>query len=198
MTRTVETWAKLDTSLNSDPKVVALARRQQDAMKTGTTMHLYTSTVLASWREDRSIPVADAAPAWMATVDISPLIGDLVAVGLVDGSGAIPDRTLDRWMEVLRDQRERARVAGILGNLAQGNVVKTSSASRDASRAPSRDASRDAYRDAERKKERKRDERTSSSTGSPHARARARSATPVGAILADMRLDDDEDGQRSH
>lgn len=98
--------AQLDVGMFHDPKVIALARRQQDPLATLATMGLYVAIVLASWRADEPVPGADAAPAWVLS-DLETYLADLTAVGLLDEAGAVPVETLDRWM-----QTARAMVAG--------------------------------------------------------------------------------------
>jgi hypothetical protein len=160
-------WARLDTSLLSDPKVVALARAQKDPAKTAATVALYVGAVLASWREDRPVSVAEAAPAWWLD-DVSAYVADLRAAGLVDRHGKVPRATLDRWMQKVRAQRAagRSTAAGRWGaDSKQGSKRVGSVKHADAT---DRQTDKETYR-----------ERHSSSPDAPRARTGARGAQMV-------------------
>ncbi len=104
-------WARVDVGLFSDVKVVRLARLQKSPELTAVSVSLYVATILASWTEDKPVPLADAAPPWYLD-DVDRHVRDLTRVGMLDAAtGAIPVATLDRWLEFVRS----ARASGSLG-----------------------------------------------------------------------------------
>lgn len=166
-------WAKVDTGLLHDAKVVQLARLQRDEQRTAATVTLYLSAVLASWRSDEPISAAVAAPAWWLG-DVAPIVADLVAVGLLDADGSVPAETLDRWMASTRAMAEAGRsTAARRWGAGKGRVRGVTGAHAE------REIERE---ERERESERERD-RGSART------ADAADPRPFGVIMSEMGLD---------
>lgn len=72
-------------------------------------MTLYIASVLESWSEDSPVTVVDACPAWYLD-ELSEHLADLMTVGLIDETGAVPEETLDRWMSGVRARSDAGRV----------------------------------------------------------------------------------------
>lgn len=106
--------ADVDTGFLSDPKIVALARRQRDPVRTAATCALYLAVVLASWRAAERVPFDQASPAWFLDPD-DVLRADLVGVGLLGDDGCVPAATFESWFRPAWDRREARRAAGRKG-----------------------------------------------------------------------------------
>ena len=96
--------ADIDTDLFNDPKVKALVRRLSDPVKGMVGVGLYTAAVLASWRRGEPVTVEDAQPSWwLAPID--EYVMAMIAVGLIEESGMVPDRVWERWHRPARQRR---------------------------------------------------------------------------------------------
>jgi hypothetical protein len=108
--------ADTDTSEYSDPKVVALARRQRDAMRTHATVNLYDAVRLASWKAGRRLTLEESMPAW-SLGPADELAADLIAVGLLDEERRIPAHAWRGWFGPAHQRRELRRIEGQVGGL---------------------------------------------------------------------------------
>lgn len=108
--------ADVDTNLLHDRKVLALARRLHDPVRTACALMLWEAALLASWNEGARVPLADAAPAWW-TDDTDEYGTDLHAVGLLDADGRIPGHAFGAWIGAALGRRVTAERAGAIGGL---------------------------------------------------------------------------------
>jgi len=100
--------ADLDTGLLADPKVVALARRQRDPLRTSAFVGLYVAVVLESWSSARRVTLEEAAPAWWLD-GLSDAQQALLAAGLLDDDGRIPTHVWDGWYVPAAERRDQSR-----------------------------------------------------------------------------------------
>ena len=111
--------ADIDVGLYSDPKVIALARRLRDPVKTMAYVGLYHAAVLESWAAAQRVSIVDAAPAfWLEPLDEVQQL--LEAVGLVDADGRPIETAWRSWFTPAWQRREKRRAAGREGGLASG------------------------------------------------------------------------------
>jgi hypothetical protein len=106
--------ADTDTSLPSDPKVVALARRLHDSIRTGAAQSLYEDVRLASWKAGRRLTLDESLPGWWLD-PFDDLADALVAVGLLDDERRLPAHAFEGWYGPARDRRQRYRDLGSKG-----------------------------------------------------------------------------------
>lgn len=109
--------ADLNTSLFDDPKVVSLARRIKDPARIMNHVGLYLALVLKSWRDGRRLTLDEAAPAWWLEGTEDQLV-ELIAVGLLDVEGRIPEPTFDEWFGPASRRYAQRREAGSKGGQA--------------------------------------------------------------------------------
>jgi hypothetical protein len=108
MSRDGFTIADIDTTLMSDPKVVALARRHRDPLKTAAAVAPYVGLLLASWRAGKRLTLEESAPAWF--IDHLDLwADDLAAVGLIDGERRAHEHAWRSWFVPADTRREDKR-----------------------------------------------------------------------------------------
>lgn len=108
--------ADTDTGLYHDPKVLALARRQRDHLRTAAAMLLWNAARLASWDSGQRFTLAETAPAWWPD-DPAEYLADLQAVDLLDGEGRIPVEAWEDEYGPARDRRRTAEYKGAIGGL---------------------------------------------------------------------------------
>jgi hypothetical protein len=110
--------ADTDTAMMSDPKVLALARRLRDPVRTGAALALYDAVRLASWRHGCRLTLDETAPGWWLE-PYDDLAGALVAAGLLDDERRIPAHAWESWYGPARDRRDQYRELGRRGGLAK-------------------------------------------------------------------------------
>ena len=81
--------ADTDTGLMSDPKVLALAPRQRDPLRTLASVALWDAVRLASWKAGKRLIASETIPRWCLD-PVDDLVTDLVAVRLLDDQERIP------------------------------------------------------------------------------------------------------------
>lgn len=106
--------ADIDAGLFADPKIVALARQLRDPVQTAAHVALYQALVLGSWGAGERITLNDALPAWWLE-PVDDIQAKLVAVGLLDGDGRIPEHSWDAWFTPAWERREARRESGRIG-----------------------------------------------------------------------------------
>ena len=104
--------ADIDTNLYHDPKVLALHRRLRDHRRTSDAMTVYTATVLASWKANQRLTIAESAPAWWLD-DPEALVPDLQAVGLLDAEGRVAEHAFTAWTDRARSASEQGQKAAL-------------------------------------------------------------------------------------
>jgi len=119
MSRDSPTRADMDVGYYGDSKVIALARRLRDPLKTAAYAALYDATVRASWRAGRRLSLEESLPAWWLDPPDEPL-ADLVAVGLLDDGGRVVEHAWASWYLPAAERIADARVAGMVGGLMRG------------------------------------------------------------------------------
>jgi hypothetical protein len=103
--------ADVDTGFFHDTKMLALARRQKDHVRTACSAMLYQATMLTSWKAGHRVTLEEGAPAWWLD-DPAEYLADLQAVQLLDAEGRVPEHAFQAWAGRLIDQQERAAAAG--------------------------------------------------------------------------------------
>ena len=98
----------LDSGLMADPKIVALARRLRDPIRTAAAVSLYVALVTGSWGAGKRISITDALPAWWLA-DVDDLVSELQAAGLVDDRQSIPEHAWSSWFLPAWERREVRR-----------------------------------------------------------------------------------------
>jgi hypothetical protein len=118
--------ADTDTSLLSDPKVNALARRLRDPIRTGAALTLYEAVRLSSWREGERMALSDCLPAWWigSDDDIAALAFELVAVRLLDDELRIPEHAWTAWYEPARERLDDSNRRRVFGGLIRSGLSK--------------------------------------------------------------------------
>lgn len=91
------------------------------------------AVLLGSWREGRRVTVDDASPLWLPIRE--DLVEALVAVGLLDRTRRVPQRSWTSWFDPAVGRREARREAGRRGGVASGKR-RRSDASSDAEPPP--------------------------------------------------------------
>jgi hypothetical protein len=115
--------ADTDTGMLADPKVLALARRLRDPLKTGAAIALYDAVRLASWKAGERLTLDETVPGWWLD-PVDDLAAALVAAGLLDDEHRIPGRAWDNWYGPARDRRQRFRDLGSKGGKAAHEPVE--------------------------------------------------------------------------
>ena len=106
--------ADVAVDLFHDPKVIALARRDQDEHVTATNVALYVALVLASWAAGDRIPLDEAIPAWwLGTADEAR--AKLHAVGLIDDESRVTLSAWESWFIPAFNRREKRKESGAQG-----------------------------------------------------------------------------------
>jgi len=114
--------ADTDTGMMSDPKILALARRLRDPIRTLACVALYDAVRLASWRSGRRLRLDETIPGWVLE-PVDDLIAHLIAVHLLDPDQRIPIHAWEGWYGPARDRRERYRQLGSKGGLAKAALA---------------------------------------------------------------------------
>lgn len=102
--------ADVDVGLLHDPKVLALARRLRDPVRTCCALILYEAALLASWKADERLTIVESAPAWWLD-DPAEYQSELEAVGLLDAEGRVLERAYLAWTARARAASEAASAA---------------------------------------------------------------------------------------
>lgn len=109
--------ADTDTGMMADPKVLALARRHRDPMRTAAAVALYDAVRLASWKACRRLTLDETAPGWWLE-PVDDMAADLAAVGLLDAEHRIPEHAWRAWfvpaLDRYLDRRRRDIFAGLV------------------------------------------------------------------------------------
>jgi hypothetical protein len=117
--------ADTDTGMLADPKILALARRLHDSIRTGAAIALYDAVRLASWKAGQRLTLDETAPGWWLE-PFDDLAAELVAVRLLDDERRVPEHAFEGWFGPARDRRERYRELGSKGGQARvANSRKT-------------------------------------------------------------------------
>ena len=95
----------VSTAIHNDPKFKRLKRAAPD--KLPAAFMVYVATLAESWREGCRVVVDDA---WPALLDFdADLADELVAVGLLDEGGFIPEQVWGEWFAPANARRQRSR-----------------------------------------------------------------------------------------
>ena len=113
--------ADIDTGLLSDPKVLTLARRLRDRLRTSGALVLYTGVLLASWRAGRRLALEETVPGWWLD-PWEDLAAELVGVHLLDTEQRIPEHAWEGWYGPARDRLEHFRELGSRGGKARAQA----------------------------------------------------------------------------
>jgi hypothetical protein len=117
--------ADTDTGMLADPKVVALARRLRDPIRTGAAIALYDAVRLASWKAGRRLTLDESLPGWWLD-PVDELAAALVAVKLLDDELRLPEHAWEGWFGPARARRDERREAGRRGGLAKARNASDS------------------------------------------------------------------------
>lgn len=112
--------ADTDTSLMSDPKVVALARRLRDSVATMAAVGLYDAVRLASWKAGERLTLDEALPGWWLD-PVDDMAAHLIAVGLLDAERRIPVGPWQSWFVPAYARRDHYRQLGAKGGKAKAS-----------------------------------------------------------------------------
>lgn len=115
--------ADIDTGLFADPKVLALARRQRDTIRTLAAVALYLVPTLASWKAGDRQRASDALPGW-ALDPVGDLIADLIAVGLLDDDERVRDHAFESWFGTALGRRLDADFGRVVGGLVRNGMPR--------------------------------------------------------------------------
>jgi hypothetical protein len=131
--------ADVDVGLFHDQKVIALARRLHNKMRTAAHVAVYTNLILESWAAGDRLSLDDALPAWwVASAD--DVRAELQAVGLIDDESRVPLGSWESWFVPAFDRREKRRESGAEGGRrswqSRRDKRRRSNASSDASATP--------------------------------------------------------------
>lgn len=108
--------ADTDVGLLGNTKVLALARRLRDPVRTAAAVTLYDAVRLLSWEEGERVTLAESVPAWWLE-GWEDLAAELVAVGLLDTEQRVPLRAWEGWYGPAFTRRLNAKRRNIFAAL---------------------------------------------------------------------------------
>jgi hypothetical protein len=106
--------ADTDTGMLADRKVLALARRLHDPIRTGAAIALYDAVRLASWKDGNRLTLEETIPGWWLD-PYEDLAVALVEAELLDAERRIPVSAWRGWFEAAWNRRQRYRELGAKG-----------------------------------------------------------------------------------
>jgi hypothetical protein len=124
--------ADTDTGMLSDPKVLALARRLHDSIRTGAAIALYDAVRLASWKAGCRLTLDETVPGWWLD-PVDDLAAELVAVDLLDSERRLPAHAWEGWFGPAFGRRLDASRKSIFGGLVSHGMTPEA-ANREADR----------------------------------------------------------------
>ena len=114
--------ADTDTGMMADPKVLALARRFRDPIKTMAAVGLYDAVRLASWGAGRRLMLEETVPGWWLE-PVDEIAAHLVAVGLLDAERRIPAHAWEGWFVPALDRFLANRRGSIYAGLVSRGMA---------------------------------------------------------------------------